>query len=285
MVLATRNWIIRQLSLGEFASRRDVVRHAFWMSLKIAGLAYGLNLIAHFNLYAFDLLPYDLFPALVIATVLTPPVSFVVAMAAYSVVGFAIYDLAMSSQELSRLSRTDALSGLLNRRAFLDAFDTSRGETVLVLFDIDRFKTVNDTYGHAAGDDAIVAVARAIETSFGPGAVSARIGGEEFAVLCTNDSTETVMRHAEAARLAVRIGRIESAGHRFSVTVSAGIANSAGSRGFAEVFTEADRALYRAKADGRDRVVAFGDLEKAVANDLMQPGGLVVETTPFRKYA
>lgn len=285
MVLAARNWIIRQLSLGEFASRRDVMRHAFWMSLKITGLAYGLTLIAHFNLYAFDLLPYDLFDALIIVTVLTPPVSFVVAMAAYSVVGFAIYDLAMSSQELSRLSRTDALSGLLNRRAFLDAFDTRRGETMLVLFDIDRFKTVNDTYGHAAGDDAIVAVARAIETSFGPGAVSARIGGEEFAVLCTSDSDESLMLRAEVARRAVCAGRIVSGGHQFSVTVSAGIASPSGSRGFAEVFTEADRVLYRAKADGRDRVVAFGDLDMAVANDLPLPAGRVVETTPFRKYA
>lgn len=261
------------------------MRHAFWMSLKITGLAYGLTLIAHFNLYAFDLLPYDLFDALIIVTVLTPPVSFVVAMAAYSVVGFAIYDLAMSSQELSRLSRTDALSGLLNRRAFLDAFDTRRGETMLVLFDIDRFKTVNDTYGHAAGDDAIVAVARAIETSFGPGAVSARIGGEEFAVLCINDSDESLTHRAEVARRAVCACRIMSGGHQFSVTVSAGIASPSGSRGFAEVFTEADRALYRAKADGRDRGVAFGDLDMAVANDLPLPAGRVVETTPFRKYA
>lgn len=285
MVLATRNWIIRQLSLGEFASRRDVVLHAFWMSLKIAALAYGLNLIAHFNLYAFDLLPYDLFPALIIATVLTPPVSFVVAMAAYSVVGFAVYDLAMSSQELSRLSRTDALSGLLNRRAFLDAFETRQGEAVLVLFDIDRFKAVNDTYGHAAGDDAIVAVGKVIETSFGEGAVSARIGGEEFAVLCASDSHESLMHRAELARRAVCACRIVSGDRQFSVTVSAGIANPSGSRGFAEVFTEADRALYRAKADGRDRIVAFRDLEITVANDLPQPGGQVAENTPFRKYA
>lgn len=283
MVLATRNWIIRQLSLGEFASRRDVMRHAFWMSLKIAGLAYGLNLIAHFSLYAFDLMPYDLFPALIIATVLTPPVSFVVAMAAYSVVGFAVYDLAMSSQELSRLSRTDALSGLLNRRAFLDAFEARRGDVVLVLFDIDRFKMVNDTYGHAAGDDAILAVGKAIETSFGDGAALARIGGEEFAVLC--DSDESLVRRAEAARHAVRGCRIVSGGHQFSVTVSAGIANPSGSRGFAEVFTEADRALYRAKAEGRDRVVAFRDLETAAAKDLPSPGGQVAENTPFRKYA
>ncbi|MCM2472000.1 GGDEF domain-containing protein [Rhizobium sp. CG5] len=285
MVLATRNWIIRQLSLGEFASRGDVVRHAFWMSLKIAALAYGLNLVAHFNLYAFDLLPYDLFPSLIIATVLTPPVSFVVAMAAYSVVGFAVYDLALSSQELSRLSRTDPLSGLLNRRAFLDAFETRSKDVVLVLFDIDRFKTINDTYGHLAGDDAIIAVGRAIKTSFGPEAVSARIGGEEFAVLCADDSHEALLQRVEAARHAVSECRIVSGTQQFRVTVSAGMANPAGLRGFAEVFTEADRALYRAKADGRDRVASFLDLDMTLVSEPPQQAGQITETTPFRKYA
>jgi GGDEF domain-containing protein len=218
---ATRNWIVRQLTLGEFSSRRAVVRRAIWMATKIAMLAYGLNLCAHFVLVAFDLLPYDLFPALVIATVLTPPVSFVVAVIAYAVVGFAIYDLGVSRSELERISRIDMLSGLLNRRAFHKAFDDSRGDASLVLFDIDRFKAVNDTFGHSAGDDVIAAVAEVIRETFADGEVCARIGGEEFAVLWSR----TAPQFTERADI-VRQCALVAAGENPCASISGGIADN-----------------------------------------------------------
>ena len=258
---ATRNWIVRQLTLGEFASRRAVIWRAVWMAVKIAMLAYGLNICAHFVLVAFDLLPYDLFPALVIATVLTPPVSFVVAVIAYTVVGFAIYDLGVSRSELERISRIDMLSGLLNRRAFQKAFDDSHGDASLILFDIDRFKAVNDTFGHSAGDDVIVAVAEVIRDTFTDGEVCAPIGGEEFAVLWSKDEAGTIAERADLVRRRVAALEVATGERRVRLTISGGIADLAGTRGFNEIFSEADRALYVAKASGRNRIVRHRDID------------------------
>lgn len=258
---ATRNWIVRQLTLGEFSSRRAVVWRAVWMAAKIAMLAYGLNICAHFALVAFGLLPYDLFPALVIATVLTPPVSFIVAVIAYSVVGFAIYDLGVSRSELERISRIDMLSGLLNRRAFHKAFDDSHGDASLVLFDIDRFKAVNDTFGHSAGDDVIAAVAEVIRDTFADGEICARIGGEEFAVLWSRDDAGTIAERADLARQRVAALEVAAGERSVRITISGGIADLAGARGFNEIFSEADRALYVAKASGRNRIVHHRDID------------------------
>lgn len=257
----TRNWIVRQLTLGEFSSRRAVVWRAVWMAAKIAMLAYGLNICAHFGLVAFGLLPYDLFPALVIATVLTPPVSFIVAVIAYAVVGFAIYDLGVSRSELERISRIDMLSGLLNRRAFQKAFDDSHGDASLVLFDIDRFKAVNDTFGHSAGDDVIAAVAEVIRETFADGEICARIGGEEFAVLWSRDDAATIAERADLARQRVAALKVAAGERSVRITISGGIADLGGARGFNEIFSEADRALYVAKASGRNRIVRHRDID------------------------
>lgn len=267
---ATRNWIVRQLTLGEFASRRAVIWRAVWMAAKIAMLAYGLNISAHLTLVAFDLLPYDLFPALVIATVLTPPVSFVVAVVAYAVVGFAIYDLGVSRSELERISRIDMLSGLLNRRAFQKAFDDSHGDASLVLFDIDRFKAVNDTFGHSAGDDVIGAVAEVIRDTFADGEVCARIGGEEFAVLWSRDDAATIAERADLVRQRVAALEVAAGERSVRITISGGIADLAGARGFNEIFSEADRALYVAKASGRNRIVRHRDI------DSLSTGAIVI---------
>lgn len=261
MVVATRDWIVRQLTLGEFNSRGDVFRRASWMAFKIAVLAYGMNIVAHFGLYGTGLLPYGLFPALVIATVLTPPVSFIVAIVAYSVVGLAVYDLSVSRRELERLSRTDMLSGLLNRRAFHDAFDASTGDLTMALFDIDRFKSVNDTHGHKAGDDVIVAVADMLRQIYGQDHVCARIGGEEFAVLSRQISDGDSLALAESARSAIAAMPIPVASGVVHVTISGGIARSTAGEDFGEMFAAADSALYLAKAGGRNRMIRARDIE------------------------
>ncbi|MDH4439799.1 MAG: GGDEF domain-containing protein [Rhizobium sp.] len=267
MLESAHAWMIRQLTLGEFSSRRAVVRKAVLMALKIAVFAYALNILSHLALVACDLLPYDLLPALVIATVLTPPVSFVVALTAYSVVGLAIYDLGLSRQRFEMLSRTDMLSGLMNRRAFLEEFERVRGATSLVLFDIDRFKTINDGLGHKAGDDVIAQVAQVLTGIAPPDAKVSRIGGEEFAVLLPGFSGEDAVLTADRMRQAVGSAEFCGPAGAFVVTVSAGVAEGVAELGFSEIFSHADRALYLAKAAGRNRIV--------YANAL--PDGLVGE--------
>jgi diguanylate cyclase (GGDEF)-like protein len=253
-------WVIRQLTLGEFSSRQAVLWKAVAMAAKIAVFAYGLNVIGHFILVGLGLLPYPLGPALVVATMLTPPVSFIVAVIAYAVVGLAIYDLGVSRQRFETLSRTDMLSGLMNRRAFLDTFEAARGPVALILLDIDRFKSVNDTLGHKAGDDVIVQTANCLTNVLGPDEAIARIGGEEFAVLLTGQGTERAMEVAEAIRASVEGMGLEISGRPVSISVSAGVSEGVAELGFSELFSGADRALYLAKASGRNRIVHAKEL-------------------------
>ncbi|WP_052161199.1 GGDEF domain-containing protein [Hoeflea sp. BAL378] len=255
MVGMTRNWIVNQLMLGEFRSYRDVCRKSVLVALKVSVLAYGLNLAAHFLMYGAGLLPYSLREALIVATVLTPPITFIIAVGSYMIVGFAIHDLGVSRAELERLSRTDMLSGLANRRAFQDTVDQCARDKAMVVFDIDRFKTINDTHGHSTGDTAIVAVARILADAFPEPCLCARIGGEEFAVFSADMPFADFAALAEIARVRIAGLRIGAGAAAFGVTVSGGIARGRAEQTFGEIFSRADTALYEAKTGGRNRIV------------------------------
>ena len=139
--------------------------------------------------------------------------------------------------------------------------DDSHGDAWLILFDIDRFNAVNDTFGHSAGDDVIVAVAEVIRDTFADGEVCARIGSEEFAVLWSKDEAGTLAERAELVRQRVAALEVVSGERGVRITISGGIADLAGTRGFNEIFSEADQALYVAKAGGRNRIVRHRDID------------------------
>lgn len=269
MVGAARDWIVRQLSLGEFDSHSHVWRKSVVMAFKITALAYGLNLISHFVLYGLGLLPYALGPALIIATVLTPPISFFVALVAYSVIGFAIHELGITRAELERLSHTDMLSGLPNRRAFQTAFEACETDKAMVVFDIDRFKSVNDGHGHSVGDEVIVKVAGLLPTVFGEDCLCARIGGEEFAVFSGVLAFAEFAALAEVARIRTAALPIGCAGGAVSVTLSGGVARALPGDSFGDTFSRADKALYAAKKGGRNRIVlSYGEGRNADLTDI-----------------
>jgi diguanylate cyclase (GGDEF)-like protein len=262
MVDMTRKWIVKQLLLGEFSSARDVWRKAPWVGLKVSVLAYALNLAAHFLIYGFGLLPYDLGAALVLATLLTPPITFILAVGAYLAVGLAIHDLGVSRAELERLSRTDMLSGLANRRAFQEAFDECGRDKTLAVFDIDCFKKINDTHGHSAGDVVIAEVARVLAAVFGEQNVCARIGGEEFAVFSSDMSMSKFAALCEMARIRISAMRIDAETGKLTVSVSGGIAQALPDETFGQAFTRADKALYAAKSGGRNRIAHSYDADE-----------------------
>jgi diguanylate cyclase len=157
---------------------------------------------------------------------------------------------------------TDALTGLPNRRYFdefcgLLARRRRSGDAVGVLMiDIDRFKVLNDTYGHATGDEVLRAVGGAIVAAVREDDVPARYGGEEFVVLLRNPTSEVALEVGERVRTSV--GGLDVT--RFGVTgvsVSVGVAVADGAdQPIGDLVAQADRALYRAKRAGRDRVVA-----------------------------
>lgn len=165
--------------------------------------------------------------------------------------------------ELRRLATRDALTGLLNRRAFdaLLAEETERAMRLgrplsLIIFDLDHFKSVNDTHGHPAGDAVLAAVAHTLEAGVRVIDRVARIGGEEFAALLME--TDGAGGLETACRLvgAMRGLSVETAGVVLKPTVSAGVAALPVHANTGEgLLAAADRALYEAKRGGRDRAV------------------------------
>ncbi len=164
---------------------------------------------------------------------------------------------------LCQLSSRDPLTGLLNRRQFetalsqeMDRTTRSGGSAMLLLLDIDHFKRINDTYGHPAGDEVIRRVADMLEHRVRPMDTVARIGGEEFAAILPDCAASGGYAVAERVRRAVEALDIEVApGQTVRVTVSLGGAFlQQWVRSSPQLWMErADRQLYRAKQDGRNR--------------------------------
>jgi diguanylate cyclase (GGDEF)-like protein/PAS domain S-box-containing protein len=177
-------------------------------------------------------------------------------------------DRRRSEAELAHRASHDGLTELPKRLLFLSHLHVGldrveragEGLVAVVFFDLDRFKVVNDSLGHAAGDQLLVAAARRLRTTLRPEDVVARLGGDEFCVLLTTCSTvEQVM--ATAKRLQASLGKpVEVAGRELVVTASLGVAVTHTAKESAEeLMAWADAAMYRAKEAGRDRIHLFDD--------------------------
>ena len=162
--------------------------------------------------------------------------------------------LRQKNEALAELARTDSLTGLPNRRQFIDQLTRElerSGAAVLVAIDIDNFKAINDRFGHPVGDVCIRRIGRIIDKcANAAGAMSARIGGEEFAIIGSSDlaTADAVAAAIHAAVASANWGAVHPDLTR--VTLSMGIADGAS---LEALQIAADRALYRAKAQGRDR--------------------------------
>jgi diguanylate cyclase (GGDEF)-like protein len=169
---------------------------------------------------------------------------------------------AYSHRQAEERASTDALTGLPNRRYF-DEFCAllarrrrSEDAVGVLMVDIDRFKVLNDTYGHGIGDEVLRAVAGAVAAAVREDDVPARYGGEEFAVLLRNPSLDVAIEVGERVREAVAALDLSAHGvPGASVSVGVAVAEQP-DEPIADIIANADRALYEAKRGGRDRVVA-----------------------------
>jgi diguanylate cyclase (GGDEF)-like protein len=175
-------------------------------------------------------------------------------------VGFAITNTDASARLLS-LATSDPLTGLLNHRAFQERVESevSRARRYgrplsVMLMDLDHFKTINDAYGHQAGDAALMQAARLLEAGARAGDVLARIGGDEFAMLLPETSAQDVLPIAERWSAEFRVAPV---GVAVELTMSAGVCDLEYANGSKELLRLADTALYWAKAHGRNTVVAY----------------------------
>ncbi|MFQ3262370.1 MAG: diguanylate cyclase (GGDEF)-like protein [Reinekea sp.] len=176
------------------------------------------------------------------------------------------HDLAQEKRRAEVQARTDALTGLNNRRAFFEKgeklFQSVREQNdsnllTVIMVDIDFFKKVNDRYGHSAGDLVITSVALSLLPHFMGSSVVGRIGGEEFAVVIKGINSSLAEQLAEQARVATESREITSEdGQRMKVTISLGVAAyRATDQSVDETLARADIALYQAKESGRNKVV------------------------------
>ncbi len=173
--------------------------------------------------------------------------------------------LEQANAELDRLGRTDGLTGLLNRRAWEELLkqehrreQRSGQASTLALFDIDHFKRINDTYGHPVGDEVIRRLAGLLKAVKRESDIAGRYGGEEFGVVLADTDLEGAIIFAERLRSSVEALRIPSAEGVITFTVSIGLAlHDPAIRDHRAWIEAADQALYRAKREGRNRVVAL----------------------------
>ncbi len=169
--------------------------------------------------------------------------------------------LRQRNADLDRLSRTDMLTGMYNRRHLEQELARLHNDSIrhaaplsVLLLDLDRFKNVNDTYGHAAGDDVLQAFASRLSAELRAGDIAGRWGGEEFLVVLPRTDLTSSMAVSERIRSVATAEPITSAGVSIDITVSGGCA--LGPRDSpASLVQIADHCLYRAKEEGRNRVV------------------------------
>lgn len=177
----------------------------------------------------------------------------------------------MQLEEYKRLADTDALTQLSNRRAFdrtlAGIYNSNRNIVfgALILADIDRFKTINDRFGHPVGDRIIQIVASILRSTVNPDTFVARTGGEEFAIIvegCGEDATFRIAEEVRQAIVEAPFINVAKGTNYGPITVSLGICMATQAQNPDDLYAKADRALYASKASGRNRVTRFSALSE-----------------------
>ncbi len=243
VVLGSLGWLLK---VGLVRSVLAVTAVSVALSLALTGL--------HLRIFVADPVPYEqwVFTAIAVPSIVAPLVSSAVLSLAYRLIA------AQAALELA--VRTDQLTGIGNRRAFFDLADRELarfgrgGQAFSVLIvDIDHFKALNDRHGHGAGDEALIAIAALCTSLLRRSDLFCRWGGEEFIALLPDTGLGDAVTAAEKLRTAIA-GLPLANSHR--LTSSIGVATSkAGQHKLDDIIREADRQLYLAKAQGRDRTM------------------------------
>ncbi len=175
------------------------------------------------------------------------------------------------AENMRMLATSDELTGIYNRRGFEDAAERAirnaqrqRQPLAVVIADIDNFKAINDRHGHSAGDRALRHFASRLDRLVRRGDLIGRIGGEEFALLLVNTRAEDALDVVERIRRDIAAMPVEGA-NKVAMTASFGVTGlKPGDIALAALLSRADRALYRSKLEGRDRVTSAEDLEDVI---------------------
>lgn len=190
-------------------------------------------------------------------------------------IGILIYDvtdnaiaqqkLEAANEQLQSLSRTDGLTGLYNRAYWqeclekeFDRYGRLQEISSVIMFDIDHFKKVNDTYGHQAGDLVIKTIAQTLQQYVRKTDITGRYGGEEYGAILVGTNGENAIVFAERLRAAVEATDMQYGKHKLSVTISLGVSEISFAQASAlDWLEQADQALYKSKQNGRNIVTLY----------------------------
>lgn len=202
-----------------------------------------------------EYLDYGMVTATLVSTIGVPLFSYFVL--------FLLFELEKTRKQLEKLSQTDELTGIFNRRHFYALGDAEvakahryRLPLSMLLIDLDHFKRINDRYGHDIGDIALMEVVALCRSTLREADIMARLGGEEFGVLLPMTSGPNAEIVAEKLRHFIASHRIFFDGDHFHTTISIGVASLKDTDNLSTLIKQADRNLYAAKNHGRNRVVA-----------------------------
>jgi diguanylate cyclase len=237
-------------------SRKAIIALRGWSSVArwtIFGTAACVLISVAFNALFFEdlgppALERALISAVVLPTVLGVPLFFYLSLR--------LRGLAITNRRLGLVARTDSLTACLNRGAFASKVTETlqaRGTGALLMIDADNFKTINDLYGHEAGDEALTVIARSIRAVVRPGDLVGRMGGEEFAVFLPGVDQSAAEAVAERIRRSVNLAIFTPDGRQRNLAVSIGGVAFDRPATFSELFRIADQRLYGAKQSGRNR--------------------------------
>jgi len=258
-------WIEGRVGM-QISGRVRQIGHALTAWLLHIGLARAVLVIAAFSVLSSVLItglcihltmPDTLLEEWIYFAILTPAsISPVVGAVIMSLA----YRLAQAQKVLARLAHTDPLTGVGNRRHFMESAASSLErasrdgmEAALLMLDIDHFKHLNDLHGHAAGDSALIEVARCCSRHLSITHTLARWGGEEFCILMPAASIREASALADRLRMAIAAMIIADVPKGVSVSIGIAVTGSGG-RDLDALLRAADRHLYQAKAAGRDRI-------------------------------
>jgi two-component system glycerol uptake and utilization response regulator len=169
-------------------------------------------------------------------------------------------DLQNMIRNLEYISSHDTMTGILNRRKFFELaqerFESQQNNLFAVMIDIDKFKQINDTYGHHIGDLVIKKITEIIQSMLPENSIFGRIGGEEFAIVCNCENSSILFEHIETIRNRIKKETLDIESKKINFTFSSGISHYDDSFStIDDLLKEADKMLYKAKSTGRDKTI------------------------------